>query len=141
MAARRGTRGNNTPAIEVDPTFPHVIFKDEAQKVRFQKLKHRLVAPTRFVHRDLLHVLSIAEITRTLFAGTGIEHFNTMYHGTYADLTFEFLSSLEIRKHSQYDHVMYFRIANMDRRLTIRQFAQLFGMTVRGERKKPKSLN
>lgn len=55
-----------------------------------------------------------------------------MYHGIYADLTLEFLNSLYIRKHSQYDYVMYFRIANVDRKLTIREFAKIFGMPVRG---------
>lgn len=139
MAGRRGTRGSHPAAIEADPDFPHIIFKDEAQKVRFQKLKHRMIAPTRFVHSDLLHVLGIADITRTLFVGMGIEQFLTLYHGTYADLTLEFLSSLEIRKHAQNDHVLYFRLSNVNRRLTLRQFAQLFGMTVRGERKKPET--
>ena len=84
------------PQIEADSDFLYVEFGLEEQRVRFQRLKHRHIIPTRFLCLTTLNRLGIYHDMHQLFCNIGLGKLFKMHEHTYADLTLEFLSSFDV---------------------------------------------
>ena len=139
----RATSSSTAPAAAkgTKDAFPLVLpastrglqFVSDDQKSRYELLATRHASEQKFFHADSLRTLRMLDDMLTLFGRLGWTDYINMQYTSYDRLMIEFLSSLTIDWDGHYNGqevVIYFRMFNIDHRMSLRMFNDLLRLPV-----------
>ncbi|XP_074306024.1 uncharacterized protein LOC141641252 [Silene latifolia] len=102
--------------------YPFIEFRDKVQKDRFVYLLSKSMSATRCVDREILRTLKIDDIMFGMFNEIGLQGLFTLHELSYPALTLEFLSSYT---YFPSDHLIRFRLLNVERSLTFGRISEI----------------
>ena len=135
-SAAAGTAAKGTKEaypLLLPPSTRGLTFVSDAQKSRYELLITRNTSEQKYFHANTLRQLGLLDDMLVLFGRLGWTEYVNMQYPSYDRLMVEFLSSLSIdwdRTYNGQEVEIYFRMFNIDHRMSLRMFNDLLHFPV-----------
>ncbi|KAL2899947.1 Very-long-chain 3-oxoacyl-CoA reductase [Bienertia sinuspersici] len=139
VSSKPYTSSSPTPRVPID--YYDIVFQDDEQKKRYERLFSRGIVATRFCNPNALQSLHIEDDVNWLMNSIGWGNFIKKKTPTYKRATLEFLSSLKANVsfgEGCEQGLITFRLYNQDHSWTLAQLNEVLGLPTGGPRHTPK---